>query len=164
MCDKAVNTYPSAVQFVCDRYKTQGMCDKAVGTCPFVFSSVCDCYITQEMCDKTVFKEHFMLKHCSDKYKTQKMCVKAVDSYLLTLKFVPYWFVMSKMLEKLDNSVFTNEEIFYHNVDFNIITFLANDMGFNTTDLININQDDDFDEDDSETLNHVRPMAWRNRF
>ena len=140
MCDKAVNTYPSTVQFVCDRYKTQGMCDKAV------------------------FKEHFMLKHCPDKYKTQEMCVKAVDSYLLTLKFVLYWFVMSKMLEKLDNSVFTNEEIFYHNVDFNIITFLANDMGFNTIDLINNNQDDDFDEDDSETLNHVRPMAWRNRF
>ena len=30
------------------------------------------------------------------------MCEKAVNAYLPTLEFVPYWFVPSKMLEKLD--------------------------------------------------------------
>ena len=38
-------------------------------------------------------------------------------------------------------------------------------MGFNTIDLNNINLDDDnCDEEDSETINHVRFMAWYNRF
>ena len=33
MCNKAVNTYPSAIQFVPECYKTQEICDKAVNTC-----------------------------------------------------------------------------------------------------------------------------------
>ena len=33
------------------------------------------------------------------------MCDKAVDDCLATLKFIPDWFVTSKMLEKLDNSL-----------------------------------------------------------
>ena len=40
MCNKTVNTYPSAIQFVPDQYKTQEICVKAVDTCPFVFDSV----------------------------------------------------------------------------------------------------------------------------
>ena len=32
MGNKAVNSYTSAIQFVPDQYKTQGMCDKAVNT------------------------------------------------------------------------------------------------------------------------------------
>ena len=28
ICDKAVNTYPSTIQFVSDCYKTQEMCDE----------------------------------------------------------------------------------------------------------------------------------------
>ena len=41
-CNKAVNIYPSAIQFVPDRYKTQKMCVKAVDTCPFISDSVPD--------------------------------------------------------------------------------------------------------------------------
>ena len=40
-------------------------------------------------------------------------------------------------------------------------------MGFNTADINNINldnNDDAFDEDELETINHVRLTAWRNRF
>ena len=39
-------------------------------------------------------------------------------------------------------------------------------MGFNAGDVNNINLDDDdaFDEDEAETLNYVRIIAWRNRF
>ena len=42
MCDKAVNTYSSTIQFFPDRFKTQEMWNKAVDTCPFVFHSVSD--------------------------------------------------------------------------------------------------------------------------
>ena len=39
-------------------------------------------------------------------------------------------------------------------------------MGFNTGDINNINLDDDdaFDEDEPETINYVRLIAWRNSF
>ena len=52
MCDKAVNTYPSAIEFIYDQFKTQEMYDKAVDTRSFVFDSVYDRFITQELCDK----------------------------------------------------------------------------------------------------------------
>ena len=42
MSIKAVDTYPSAIQFVPDLYKTQEMCFKAVNTCLFVFDYLPD--------------------------------------------------------------------------------------------------------------------------
>ena len=42
MCNKAVDTYLSAKQFVCEYYKIQENYDKAVDTCPFVLDSVPD--------------------------------------------------------------------------------------------------------------------------
>lgn len=33
MCNEAVDSYPSAIQFVIDWYKTQEMCNKEVDTC-----------------------------------------------------------------------------------------------------------------------------------
>ena len=108
--------------------------------------------------DKVVSKEPFMmLKYCPGKYKTQEMCDKAVDFYLITLMFVLDWFVTNKMLEKLYNSIFCNSNIFFHDAGSNIIIFLTDDMGFNTIDLNNVNLDyDNFNEDDPETVNHVR--------
>ena len=47
------------------------------------------------------------------------------------------------MLQKSDNSVFSDDNTFFHDVDPNIITSLSNDMGFNTIGLNNINLDDD---------------------
>ena len=71
------------------------------------------------------------------------MCDKATDSYLATLKFVLDWFLMSKIIEKLDNAAFFNGDIFFHDAYSNIITFLSDDMGFNTLDLNNIDLHDD---------------------
>ena len=34
MCNKAVDNYPHALEFVSECYKTQKMCDKAVNTYP----------------------------------------------------------------------------------------------------------------------------------
>ena len=50
------------------------------------------------MCDKFVSKHLFLLNHCSRRYKTQIMFNKAVDTCLLSLKFVPDFFVMSNVL------------------------------------------------------------------
>ena len=52
-----------------------------------------------------------MLKYCPDSYKIQKMCNIAVDFCLLVIKFVPDFFVLSKVIEKLDSTVFSDEYI-----------------------------------------------------
>ena len=52
--------------------------------------------------------------------------------------------------------------MFFHDVDSNII-FHSNDMGYNTIDN-NILDDGNFDENDPESINHVRLMGWCNRF
>ena len=52
------------------------------------------------MCNKAVSENPFMLKYCHDKYKTQEICDKVADDFLTALKFVPDWFVTSKMIKK----------------------------------------------------------------
>ena len=42
ICNKAVETSASTIQFAPECYKTQKMCDKAVDTSPLVFDSVLD--------------------------------------------------------------------------------------------------------------------------
>ena len=49
MCNKAVSTVPSAIQFVPDRFKSQETCDKAVDTGSFTFDFVPDQHITPEL-------------------------------------------------------------------------------------------------------------------
>ena len=48
MYDKAVNSYPSAIKFVLNRFKMQQTCNKSVDTCQMVFDSVPDQYITEQ--------------------------------------------------------------------------------------------------------------------
>ena len=74
------------------------------------------------------------------------MCDKAVNCCLLALKFVPDWFVMNKMMEKLDSAVFSNDYIAFGDSDF--VTFFSRDVGLN-----NINfGDDPFDFCDPEAI------------
>ena len=44
------------------------------------------------------------------------MCDKAVDSYAPSLKFVPDWFVTNKIIEKLDNAEFSNDDIVFGDI------------------------------------------------
>ena len=44
---------------------------------------------------------------------------------LAVLKLAPDWFVTSKMLEKLDSALHVNDNILFHNEDFNKVTFFA---------------------------------------
>ena len=52
ICNKAVNTYHSTMQFVPDCYKTQEMCDKAVDDCPAALKSIPDWFGTCKMLEK----------------------------------------------------------------------------------------------------------------
>ena len=86
---------------------------------------------------------------------------KAVDAFLPTLKFVSNRSVKNKMLKKLDDVVFSNDDIVFVNEDSDNVTFFRDDMGLIVIYLNKINLDDDnFDDDDSETIIYVRLMSW----
>ena len=76
------------------------MCHKAVKRYFFVFDSIPNRYKTQEMCDKVVSKAPFLIVYWPYKYKTLRICDKAIDDCLAALKFIPDWFVTSKMIKK----------------------------------------------------------------
>ena len=76
MCDKVANTYPSTIEYVPDRFKTQEMCDKAVDKCHFVFDSVPDQFKTLKMCNKIVSDDPFKSKYCHKTLHIQSECGK----------------------------------------------------------------------------------------
>ena len=63
------------------------------------FDSIPDWNKTEKICHRVVSGDPFMIAYCSHGYKTQRMCDEAVNDCLATLKFIPDWFVTSKMLE-----------------------------------------------------------------
>ena len=65
-----------------------------------------------------------MLVYCPNRYKIQRMCDEAVDACLAALKFIPDWFAANKMLEKLDNTLHTKNDILFYNEDFDKVTSL----------------------------------------
>ena len=141
------------------------MCKNAAKKLPFVIRYVSDQQKTQEMCDKAVFEDPFLLKYCLDRYKTQEMCDKAVDDFLRALKLVTDWFVTSKVAKKLRNSLFTDSNVIFFDKDSSNVTFSSDEMGILRVDLNDFSLDHiNFDEDDLETVIHVRLIAWRNRF
>ena len=61
-----------------------------------------------------------MLKYCLHRYKDKEICDKAVDTFMSALKSVPDQFVMNKVIEKLDNAVFSNDDIVSGDIDSGI--------------------------------------------
>ena len=94
------------------------------------------------------------------------MCDEAVDDYLAVLNFLPDWFVISKMLEKFDNALHANNDILFYNEDFDKVTFITNQRHILTVDLdkINLNNDNNSDKDDLDTIIHVRLLACLSKF
>ena len=90
------------------------MGDETVDRHRFLLDSVSDKYNIQEMCDKIVSEDPFKFKHCHDRYETQGMCNNnVVDDFVSTLKFVPDWFVTSKMIKKLFTVLYTDDNILF---------------------------------------------------
>ena len=118
------------------------------------------------MGDRFVYEDPFMLIYCPDRYKTQKTCKEAVNDCLGALKFIPDWFVTSKMIEKFHDALLANDDILFFNEDFNKVIFFANQMDILAVDLdkTNLDVDNNFDEDDPDTIVYVRLLAWHNKF
>ena len=80
------------------------------------------------MCDRVSSQDPFMLGFCLNRYKTQGMCDETADDCLAALKFIPDWFVTSKMLEKLDNPLQVNADTLFCNDDLYKVMFFANQI------------------------------------
>ena len=69
MCNKAVDNYHHALEFVIECYKTQKMCDKVVNTYPSAKEFVPECFMTQKMCNKAVNRCFFVIDSIPDQCK-----------------------------------------------------------------------------------------------
>ena len=117
------------------------------------------------MRDKIISDDPFSLGYVPDQYKTQQMCDKAVDDCLAALKFVPYWFVTSKMIKKLFTALYADQNILYFDEDFGNVVFNFNEIGILNIDLNCINLgDNNVDGNDPDTVNHVRLLFWHIKF
>ena len=88
------------------------------------------------------------------------MCDKDVDDCLAVLKFVPDWFVTSKMIKELFTALYADENILYFNEHFGNVVFSCNEMNILNVDLNNINLDDTkYEEDDPDTIIHIIVLA-----
>ena len=112
------------------------------------------------MLDRVVSKNPFLILYCPDKSITQKMCDEVVDDSLATLRLIPDWFVTSKMIKKLFTALYADEIILYFNEDYSSVVFNCNEMGILNIDLNNINLDNNFDEDDPDTITLIRLLTW----
>ena len=66
------------------------------------------------------------------------------------------------MLEQLDNALHANDDIHFYSE----VLFIACQRHILATDLekINLDNDNDFNEDDSDTIIHVKLLTWHSRF
>ena len=79
-----------------------------------------------------------------------------VDDGLAALKFIPDWCAASKLLEKFDHALGTNDGILFYNEDLDKVTFITEQRHILAIDLdkINLDHDNNFDENDLDTVIH----------
>ena len=116
--------------------------------------------------DSIVSENPFLTVYSPDRYKTKRMYDEAVDDCLATLKFIPDWFVTSNGLEKFLNAFHANDDTLFFNEDFDKVTFIANQRHILAVDLdkINLDNDNNFDEDDPDTIIHARLFPRCSKF
>ena len=87
------------------------------------------------------------------------MCDEAADDSPTALKLIPDWFVTSKIIENLYTVLYEDENKLFFNEDSdNGIGMGILNMGLN-----NINLDNNFGEDDPDTIIIVL-LAWHIKF
>ena len=70
---------------------------------------------------------------------------QAIDAFLPILQFIPAdWFATNEMLKKLNNVALSNDDIDLEDRKSDIVTFFSDSMDLTTTDLTNINLDENY--------------------
>ena len=100
-----------------------------------------------------------LLVYCPHRYRTPIMCDEVADDCLVELRFILGWFVIRKVLGKLDNALEANDDII---LITKIIkgTFTANQRHIFSVDhgKNNFHKDNNFYEDDPDTINQDRDL------
>ena len=91
------------------------------------------------------------------------MCDEAVDDSIATSKLIPDWFV-TRNVKKRFTAMYTDENILHFNEGSGDVVFNCNEMGMLNIDLNNINLDNNFDEDNPDTVIIIRLLAWHIKF
>ena len=70
------------------------------------------------------------------------------------------------MLEKHNNVLHADDDILFYNKDFDKVIFIANQRYILTVDLdkINLDNNNNFDEDDPDTIILTRFLGWHIKF
>ena len=95
------------------------------------------------------------------------MCDEDVDDCLAGLKFVPDWFVTSKIIKKLYTNLHADDGLLFFDEDSGNVTFCCKEMRILSVNLNNItngnnndnDNDNNFDEDDPDTTILIRLLA-----
>ena len=106
----------------------------------------------------------FLIVYCPDKYETQRMCDEVVDNSLAALKLIHDWFVASEMIKNLYTALYADDGLLFFNKDSGDVTFCCNEMVILSVNLNKINLDNNFDEDDPDTIILIRLLAWHSKF
>ena len=115
------------------------------------------------MRNKVNSEDPVLIVCCSYKYNTQRMCDELVDECLAALKFIPDWFVTSKVLENLI-MLYTLMMIYSSIMKILIKSYLLLHIVTVDLDKVNLDNNNNFEEDDSDTNIHVGLLTWCSKF
>ena len=80
------------------------------------------------------------------------------------MKLISDWFGTSKTIKKLFGASYADKNMLFLNTDSGDVVFNCSEMVILNIDLNNINLDNDFDEENPDTIIYVRLLAWHFRF
>ena len=87
------------------------------------------------------------------------------------MKLIPDWFVKSKMIKKYFTALYADENILYFNEGSGNATLICSGTGIDwlkyrmvNIDFNNINLDNNFHEDDPDTIILIRLLDWHIKF
>ena len=106
----------------------------------------------------------FSIRYVPDQYNTPEICDKALDDCLSALKFVPGWFLTSKIIKTLFPALDTGENVLCFNEDYGNAAFTSNGISILNIDINNINLVNNFYEEDPDTFILIRFLAWHIKF
>ena len=77
---------------------------------------------------------------------------------------IPDWFVTSKMIKKLIIALYADKNILDFDEDSGDVVFNSNGMGILNINFNIINLDNNFDEDDPDSIILIRLLVWHIKF
>ena len=80
------------------------------------------------------------------------------------MKLIPDWFFSSKIIKNLFIALYADENILHFNEDSGNVVSNCNETGIFNIDLNNIDLDNNFDEDDPDTIILIRLLAFHIKF